>query len=85
MSKKSKSKKRKQRRILRIILVILIILLALTAGVVGAGIYLLGNLNTVDLDASDEDLGVSGESVKGITNIALYGVDKLIEEKKKEH
>ncbi|MBQ1251352.1 MAG: LCP family protein [Firmicutes bacterium] len=75
MSKKSKSKKRKQRKILRIILVILIILLSLTAGVVGAGIYLLGNLNTVDLDASDEDLGVSGEGVKGITNIALYGVD----------
>lgn len=68
-------KQKKQRRVLKVILVILILILIFTIGVFGGALYLFGNLNTVDFTADEEELGIAGDGVRGITNIALFGVD----------
>lgn len=74
------SHKKKKNRGLKIFLGIFIsVLVILIGSVVGACVYLFGNLDTAEITESDEELGVNDALAdSGIVNIALFGLDSEV-------
>lgn len=78
-SKKKKSKRKQQIKIFNILVSTLLAFSLIVTGVMGAMAYLLGDMSQVYIPDDHTQLGIDKDLVatlpKGITNIALFGLD----------
>ena len=73
----ARGQNKKKKKLLIALVVVACVLLLLVGVTVGMGLYMFGGLETNELDASYEELGVNSEkSSEGIENILLMGIDK---------
>lgn len=74
MSKKNKKKKSVKKKIFISLSIFILLLIGIASGALAYSYTLLNSIDKVSLD--EDDLGINGtSSLKGITNIALYGID----------